>query len=89
MTSALMCDGCGRVVSTRADDAIEATRSWWRLERDPGIESGLLQPIQMDLTVDDEVAVEPRELEELPPPLHFCSDACLRSWTEALAIPTP
>ncbi len=78
-----MCDNCGRVISTRADE--KELREWYALERDPvdisprypvfttalTITAEDDEPVEVDATADDY---------QRPPAVHFCGDACLSEW---------
>ncbi len=80
-----MCDGCGRVTTTRPAEG-EVGDGWWSLSRDAC--AGDVPAFAFaSFTVVDEP--EDGELPEVPmleehifePPLHFCSLPCLAEWT--------
>lgn len=79
MTSALTCDGCGRIVTERSEDGDNATSAWWLLEKNPSIAVAMIafEKITLNPDYDDEID----EVEIIhEPPRHFCAFECLKSW---------
>lgn len=87
MTAALMCDGCGAIASSRGHSEEPGAVAWYELNRNPvevpngfdTIRSPVLEDFGERLTAGgSEVELKQWEYQ---PPLHFCTMACLRSWT--------
>lgn len=88
MTALLSCDGCGTIVSDRAEDD-DPTASWWCLSFAPVIGAGGLLPI-ISMDVDEAIfGGEPEDLEVVPiePDRHFCSVPCLGAWVTRREAP--
>lgn len=88
MTSALICDGCGRLASSADPLDDDPTRRWWALCPGPTPGGGLLAiHHSFDETVEalrdlaDEPADEPDFEDE--PERHFCATSCLFDWLGA------